>query len=145
MTRPFFETDEQMALEREVMEKVCHAWRCCAAKLPIKYHLDYALHRDKDVIAWCEIRIREYSFARLEELGGYMLALSKWEYAGQLVQYTKRPFVLVVKATDATRAAVFEELPDLAPSISGRASPRDWQDIEPCVFIPIADFKRVIA
>lgn len=145
MSRPFYETDESMAQELAVMEKVCHAWRCNAAKLPIKYHLDYALHRDKDIIAWLEIRVREYSFEKLEELGGYMLSLSKWDAAMTLNTVTKRPFVLVVKATDATRAAVFEDMPVLSPSISGRGKPRDWQDTEPCVFIPISEFKRVIA
>lgn len=128
-----------------MVEKVCHAWRCEAAKLPIKYHLDYALHRDKDIIAWLEIRVREYSFQKLDALGGYMLALSKWEAAKQLVETTERPFALVVKATDGTRAAVFEDMPQLSPSISGRGTLRDWQDTEPCVFIPIREFKRVIA
>jgi hypothetical protein len=152
MARPMYETEEDLAREREIIKRLCNAWRCEAAKLPIKYALDYALIRDEQIIAWCEVRDRSggrgWSFDELDEMGGYMLSLAKWDMARTLSYLSHLPFTLVVKCTDATRAATFSHgnfLP-YRPSMAGRTfeSRGDWQDVEPCVFIPIENFDRVI-
>lgn len=142
--RPIYETEDYHKAERKVIDKICHGWRCDAVKLPIKYALDYALVREGNVIAWAEVKIREsYTFDQLDKMGGYMLALAKWQMANSLTAVSKKPFVLVVKAGDEVRAASYQELPTFDAAISGRTtkSRGDWQDIEPCIFIPIDEFQ----
>jgi hypothetical protein len=146
MVRPSYETIETLQDELTLIEKICHQWRCEAAKLPIKYLLDFALVREGEIIAWCEIKRRTYSFEDLDKMGGYMLALTKWQMACVLNKLSQRPFVLVVQCTDGIRAAVWEtgNMPFLKPSIAGRYDRGDWQDAEPCIFIPVSEFKKVI-
>lgn len=147
MARPIYETEETLDREREIITRICHAWRCEAVKLPYKYNLDYALCRGDEILGWCEVRDRNYSWQRLDELGGYMLAYAKWEKAMMLAAISQLPFTLAVQCTDGLRVAIFKDpLPKLEPSIAGMpASKRnDWQDVEPCVFIPIEGFVREI-
>lgn len=146
MVRPIYETDETLEREEAIVTRLTYQWRCEAVKLPYKYHLDYALVRGDEIIAWCEVRDRSYTWEKINDLGGYMLAYAKWEKASMLNNISGLPFVLAVQCVDALKVAVFNPLPEMKPSIAGMpASKRgDWQDKEPCIFIPIERFDRVI-
>lgn len=146
MTRPLYETTADRTRESEVADVLCERWRCWRRKLPIAYGLDYALGRERRVCAFMEIKVRNYSLQRIDELGGLMLSLAKWERARSLNKATGFPFSLAVGVSDGIFTATFRTpscFDGFPVAWGGRTDRYDWQDKEPIVLIETQRFKLV--
>jgi hypothetical protein len=144
--RPLYESEADLARERDVAALIEQRWKCQMFKLPLQYHLDYAAVRNDRVVAFCEIKVRTYTMDQIENLGGYMISLGKWTTAHSLFLSTRLPFALIVKAQDGVYHANInsEELfTRHSVVIKGRKDRNDWQDIEPCVLLNTNGFKRL--
>ena len=141
--RPLYETGEDLERERNVADAVASIWDCSFAKLPIKYGLDYAIRADKGVVAWAEVKCRNYAMSDIGRLGGYMLSLDKWMAAKSLSQSTGLPFLLIVNALDGLYYAKFQTFLAMRVDFMGRRDRNDWQDMEPCVLLDVKSFNRL--
>lgn len=149
MSRPLYETEANLSAEQRVADAVgAHLGRK-PMKLPIRYGLDYALERDDGIVtAFMEVKVRKYSMAEIDKMGGYMIGLGKWMDAERLCSLTVRPFILAVDAGGAVHYAVIRDF-KLGPlsgrevRFSGRADRNDWQDKEPVVLVPVEEFNAL--
>jgi hypothetical protein len=146
--RPTYETEDDLQRESEVIKKIESAWKCQAVKLSIKYSLDYGLKRADKVVAFCEIKTRNYTMESIGKMGGYLLSLGKWTAAKQLSDATKLPFFLIAKTLDGVYYAQFNSQINDSFSIDdvlfrGRTDRNDWQDIEPCVLLNVSRFNKL--
>lgn len=139
--RPLYETAGDRANEQRVVEHICARWECDYVKLPKRYELDYALHRSGEVCAWVEVKVRNYTLPQIEQLGGYMLSLGKWNAAQTLSTFTGRPFFLAVQTLCGGWIAQFRDFQSTDIRIGGRKDRNDWQDTEPVVLIPVRRFQ----
>ena len=144
MSRPMYENEQTLIEEREVALILEKAWNCSFSKMPIRYKLDFAIHRNQKLIAFCEVKCRDVSIDKLTEWGGYLLALGKYMAAKELTETTKKPFSLIVTTTEGIYHRKFTEFNETDYRVMGRKDRDDWQDIEPCVLIPINTFKKVV-
>ena len=142
--RPIYETDADLDRESDVIDVVEKAWNCTAAKLPIRYHLDYVLKRGDKAVALCEIKTRNYTMQKIGEMGGYLMSIGKWDAAKRLSDATLLPFILIAKTLDGVYYSSFQD--EFKPDdvlVRGRTDRNDWQDIEPCVLLDVSRFKKL--
>jgi hypothetical protein len=93
------------------------------------------------VVAFIEIKVRKYSSAKIDEMGGYMISLSKIVAAKQFAMAAGIRSILAVSLTDGIYYFPIDKkftTDDLA--IKGRTDRGDWEDVEPCVLIPMNEF-----
>lgn len=143
--RPLYESPDDLEREVELASMVAPIWKCEFRKMPIQYKIDFALERNGLIRAFCEIKIRNYSMAQIDSMGGYKLSLAKFLSGESLAKQTGLPFVLLIGTTDGiwhrTRKTI-DPLP-MAISMWGRGDRNDPQDYEPCIVIPTKEFVRV--
>ena len=143
MTRPTYETQEDLSREGNISSLLEKRWGCKLLKMPIRYHLDYVVQRDGKAIGFCEIKTRNYTMKSIGNMGGYLLSIGKWSSAKQLVDCSGLPFMLVVCTLDGLWCAKFTEFVPKDIQVKGRTDRNDWQDIEPCVLLDILLFKKI--
>ena len=141
--RQLYETQEDLSSEAEVADYLSKIWKCEMSKLPIRYHLDFVAQRGKNAVAFCEVKVRNYSMEQIGKMGGYMLSLGKWSSAKQMCEASGLPFILVIKATDGIWFSLIDSFKPDSVIVNGRTDRSDWQDIEPCVLIKQSRFKQV--
>ena len=141
--RQLYETQEDLSSEAEVADYLSKIWKCEMSKLPIRYHLDFVAQRGKNAVAFCEVKVRNYSMEQIGKMGGYMLSLGKWSSAKQMCEASGLPFILVIKATDGIWFSLIDSFRPDSVIVNGRTDRDDWQDIEPCVLIKQSRFKRI--
>jgi len=141
--RQLYETQEDLSSEAEVADYLSKIWKCEMSKLPIRYHLDFVAQRGKNAVAFCEVKVRNYSMEQIGKMGGYMLSLGKWSSAKQMCEASGLPFILVIKATDGIWFSLIDSFKPDSVIVNGRTDRDDWQDIEPCVLIKQSRFKRI--
>ncbi len=141
--RPLYETDADLKREGSVVEILEKAWNCTMTKLPIRYHLDYVARRGDKAVAFCEVKTRNYTMQKIDQLGGYLMSIGKWSSAESLYRASGLPFILAVHATDGVYYASFTEFTPDDVLVRGRTDRNDWQDIEPCVVLNTNKFKKL--
>ena len=141
--RTYYETQKDLDGEKKMAQIMEGKWACQMFKLPIKYHLDYAITRNDQIIAFCEMRSRKYSLEKLNEMGGFYISLEKWKSAKQLYDLTELPFIMALETPYALYYAMFKEFKPDGYTISGRKDRGDWQDIEPCVLLNTKRFTKL--
>jgi hypothetical protein len=137
MTRPIYETPDDLHNEADVLRLISQLWPSKFHKLPIRYHLDYAATKDNGaVVAYLEIKVRKHSMDQIDKWGGYMLSLAKLQTAEALCRISKAVFVLVVKCPEGVYWSKISDFTQFPVVIAGRTDRGDSQDVEPCVMIP---------
>jgi hypothetical protein len=136
MTRPLYETQGNLDAERAIVLDVERRWKCKAHKLPIQYKIDYALTREKKIVAAAEIKVRTTPH---DKYPTYMLSLSKIQAAVDLSKTLSVPVMLIVKWSDVIGVVDLSKAGKLF-EIGGRKDRDDWQDCEPVGLIPVKDF-----
>ena len=133
--RPKYETVRDLQHEEKAMLEVAKVFNCIARKLPVSYGFDYSLSRDGQVLAAVEFKKRTKKYPTL------LLSLLKIKTANALRDVGLRP-LLVVEWPDGIYFHEFRKNYDI--SYGGRTDRGDSADIEPCVFIPIDEFQKVL-
>lgn len=142
--RPLYESSGDLKNEQDVARELGLRWDCQFIKMPLRYHVDFAILHKRELAAWSELKVRNYSMPEIHKMGGYMLSLGKWMEAERLSKISKLPFVLVVKTTDGLWHYTTRDFEHDGISIKGRTDRNDWQDVEPCVMFQTSRFKQVI-
>lgn len=143
MTRPLYETAENLKHEKAVADFAARKWGCSFAKLKKAYALDYAIIRDKKVISFAEIKCRKYSMERLNSMGGFMISLHKWIEAKNICHVSCVPFSLIIKTEDGIWLHKTEDFSNDGVVIGGRYDRCDSQDVEPVILLKSNRFKKI--
>lgn len=139
--RPIYETEATLSAERLFAEKIQGCWRCTLDKLPRKYGIDFMARRNGILAAWVELKCRTTYRTQYAE---YMLSLDKWMHGRAIARDTGAPFLLAVRFTDCDMFLDCNDTIQIKIGFQGRTrQTRDWQDIEPCVFIPMRNFRKL--
>ena len=120
------------------MDRFCFAFGGEKAKLPVQYRIDWGVVQDKGVVAWAECKRRYHGRGKYPTL---LLSLKKYMSGIALARHTNKPFVIVVEWDDGVFWSKTGPTHDIR--MGGRSDRGDWQDQEPCVFIPTSNFKEV--
>lgn len=134
MTRPLFETSEDLDREAAATKALCEHLGADAIKLPMRSRADQLLHSEGECVAIVEAKCRNISSARYED---YMLSASKYN---ALCDWAEKGFntYLLVRWTDTTG---YIQIPtEHGTGTGGRYDRGDLADIEAMVYIPVDSF-----
>jgi len=139
MTRKMYETDEDLKRESELVDEISLRWNCDLYKLPIQYHLDYVAQREGRIRAFLEMKCRTFEMDRYPT---FMISMSKVMWSRLLFGVSGKETFLIVKWTDKiARCDLLHCKYDVA--MGGRTDRGDWQDVDPCCYIPLSEFKVI--
>lgn len=148
MSRPTYETNDHLALETAVAQRVGKVWGTTPSKLPKFYKCDWSLARGDAVVAFIEVRCRNFTYEKYPTI---IISSEKWAYLINRDKILNCPFFFCVRFSDDkiyyTRPLHHAE-ENFAVKIGGRTAGGkndrgDWQDIEPVVHIPTIAFKQI--
>lgn len=140
MSRPIYENGESMRNEEQVAEKVCAKWGCSYQKLPRRMQLDYAMHHDKKVKAFLEVKCRTKN---IEDYPRYFIALTKVLEAKRIAEATGLPCFLAVRSANGQIHMIRLDTEPFTVEIAGRFDRNDPEDVEPCCFFDVKLFKEI--
>jgi len=143
MNRPLYESNTDLNNEQYVAQKIGAVWGCEFKKMPIRYHLDFVLTKGDKAVAFCEVKSRNYTMQRIDEMGGYLMSIGKWSSAKNLSEASGLPFILVARTLDGIWYTVVKDFKPDDVLVRGRTDRNDWQDIEPCVLLKCERFKQI--
>lgn len=141
--RPLYETESNLEKEREIALFFSAAYNCTLHKLPIRYHLDFAVESLGRIQAFMEVKVRNHTFEQIGKMGGYRLSFAKWCAAEQMSRVSGLPFLLLVGYTDQVRYARIDDFRHDGIVWWGRQDRGDSQDMEPAVIISNERFVMV--
>jgi hypothetical protein len=140
MTRPVYETALNKSAEDEVADQIAKAWDIQLVKLKPLYRFDRAFIFENEITGYCEIKCRTN---KSTDYPTYLLSMDKYTAATALNQLMEKSVYLVVAWTDITGWVKLVYNPEWRVKMGGRMDRNDEQDMEPCVFIPVKDFKAL--
>jgi len=141
MSRPYYETNKDLDTEKQVSKVLSEAWNCKLVKMPVKYHLDYAMIRGESIVGFSELKSPKYSLAQFNGWGGFFISLDKFMSAQKLNASTGLPCMIILNATDGIWYTTFHDAKINEFKVKGRQDRGDWQDMEPCVILDTDQFK----
>lgn len=141
MPRPIYETNRNKRIENRIAEKLGEHWNCQIVKLKAAYaEIDRAAIRDEEIGAFVEIKRR---YVDRETYPDIILSLSKVKEAFVLESCSGKPCYFVVQFNDCLAWAKMV-VKGRTVRMAGRFDRDDPQDVEPCVAIPIDEFKVIL-
>ncbi len=139
MSRPIYETEGDRLNETFLKSRLEKIWNCKLIKLPKKSMLDFCAERDREIVAFIEMKHRSKPAG---SYATYMLSLAKLQAARRLYEDTGKPCLLVVQWTDLLEMVDLAKC-DFTVAMGGRTDRGDSQDVEPVVHIPFTGFGLV--
>lgn len=136
--REQYETPQDRENEKAVAKIVGEQIGLRFFKIPISYRADYFLDRNGVAYGWAEVKVRNnLPFA----YPTYMISFEKFVALRHWATESKTKALLFVQFSDKTIYWANLLHVDWTLAMGGRTKdPRDWQDIEPVVYIPMLDF-----
>jgi hypothetical protein len=140
--RPKYESEEHLAREEAVAQRVMRAWCCESLHHPFGEYscIDYAMSRDGEIKAYCEIRCRSHRMGTYPTL---MFSKRKWEISNWIAAYDGVPYLLIVDFSGQLAYLKGDETTQYPVQFTGRNQMRDPYDKEECVMLPIDKFVTV--
>ena len=141
--RPLYENAETLSAEQHTAFAIQAAWGVDLHKLPISYHVDYAVCRQnsKDILGWLEVKKRDADFNTYPDI---VLSVLKYNAGRSMAMTTGLKFVFAIELTDGIFMAELQEEPVPPIEYGGRTTKtRDSGDVEPVVKIPMARFEAI--
>lgn len=143
--RPIYETSEDRHAEAIVMLDVQRAHGIGIRRIRKMFPVDYAVVEGPYVMKWVEIKSRNYSMQDMNRMGGLYLSALKVGMIHALERATGIGTCVVAGMTDGIYVADLPR-PDSAPLnivFGGRHDRDDPADVEPCVCVPPASWRKV--
>lgn len=137
--RPTYETTDDRGREAEVLFALAETWGVEYLRTPRYAGADYLISRDGEVKALIEIKCRQNNFGKYPS---YMVSLEKIGRLQAAAEVIKAVPVLVVGFTDSI-AWIDASKAVGQVRFGGRQDRDDKQDMEPCVYIPMNQFRRL--
>lgn len=138
--RPIYETDKDRDEEAQAAKVIEKAFGCEVVQNKRKYPADYTISRNGSTVAFAEIKARTFPRKRYPD---YMISLKKVVDTKAIAAEGNLPMLLFVKWTDGL---FYLSLNDTFPSriaLGGRKDRNDLDDIEPCAFYAVEQFREV--
>jgi hypothetical protein len=146
--RPFYENDKDRKNEFAVAQAVAAYWGLNAVKLKPACEVDFAITQFDDVLAVMEVKCRNYYYDEIDRFGGLMLSCHKMSAIRRWHTDFPIGIVIAVRLNDGIFTFTTPKGYDLQrfPKIkmTGRRDRNDTQDIEPCVLIPMNNFRKLL-
>lgn len=141
--RPAYETECDRKNEREVADAMQIAWGCTFVRLKHFSPVDFAIERGGGVVAMAEVKCRTQNWVQLSNMTGLAISLAKVTTMAIQKAATGLPHYLIVRASDEIRyVEIDRDLIRKHPKkVFGTTKRGDPQNIEPCLFIPVAEFR----
>lgn len=126
--------------EEAVRQDLEKKWQATLKKLPMKYHADFIALRDDVPVGLVELKIRDNDSTKYPT---YMLSLHKASWCMLTSELMNIPFVLVVCWNDITGYVQIKDDYFKCIKMQEVNLSRFLSYIEPCIHIPIKDFKQL--
>ena len=137
--RPLYESAKDLSNELRVSKHLKDCWNADFVKLPMAYHVDWAIVRGKEIKAFAEFKRRHNPKDRYPT---FMLSLNKWRNGKSMGGELRVPFLVIVEWDDGL---YYCDSKNVSPTygFGGRFDRGDSQDQEPVVFIDTKTFYKV--
>ena len=129
-----------------VMGRLEDLWGVSIIGLPVTSKIDAIAHEDGQAKAVIEIKVREYSLKEVERFGDIYVDRSKIAAGQTMAKMLAIKFLFVVKLTDRLLCLAINpdfDLSELRSTVSRLNKPRDMNDEDDVVRIPIHKFKVI--
>jgi hypothetical protein len=137
--RPVYETKQDLENEKAVAMCLSEKWNCNVEKTKKFYPCDYSGIRRGNVVSFLEIKCRPQ--LDHDDRDSYMTGALKICSCLSIAERLKRPFILVVSFNDGIYYT--NTFPTDFIIMGGRRDRNDPDDIEPCMLIPMTNFRRL--
>ena len=139
---PVYEKEQDRVNEQRVAEVILGVAKGVdrAKKLSFTYHVDYALCNGDTIMAWLEVKCRDVPFGAYPDI---ILSLHKWHHGLMLEEWSKAPFYVAFRFNDGIYLARASKCEGISYRCAGRTDRGNEKDHEPCVAIPLSNFKSV--
>ena len=135
MSRPAYESNENLSEEEKVAYFVAAAWGGEPVKLPKFYKCDWGIVKLGSIKALIEIKCRDFMPDKYPTL---ILSADKWTYLCCSDFALGIPCLFVARFADQSiRYIRPSHQQGFIVNLGGRSDRSDWQDMEPVVHIPI--------
>lgn len=138
--RQTYETAVDVDNERSVADQFERKWGAKFIKLRRLAPVDFAIVRDGTVVGWAEVKCRKHEMGKYPTL---ILSADKAMSIMGRVEHSGLPCFLCVRFSDGLAFVAMKDEYLSRISIKGRNDRGDDDDMEPCIEVPIADFRRV--
>jgi hypothetical protein len=140
MTRPIYETDSDRTRQTEAAKSIEVNQGVKLIALSDKYVFDYAIVNQKEITGFMEIKVRTNPSTQYPD---YLISADKMFRALLWKEQLGMNVFLCVQWTDKLGIHEIRPENDYPCRLAGRTDRGDVQDLEPCLFIPIAWFKQL--
>jgi len=138
--RPRYESSTNVAKELEIAARLCNVFDCTYEQYPPLHAVNGKFIKDGKVQAIVEIKVRNNASYKYPTL---MLSCAKYNKGLDWAHKENAPFILLIMFTDGLFMTKVGSGYD--ENIGGRSDRNDPNDIERCVYIPMASFKQIAA
>ena len=137
--RPLYESSKDLSNELRVSAHLKDCWNAEFVKLPMAYHVDWAVVRGTEIKAFAEFKRRQNPKDRYPT---FMISLNKWKNGRSLGNEIGVPFLIIVEWNDGLYYCDTKAVTSTY-GFGGRTDRGDSQDQEPVVFINTKAFNKV--
>jgi hypothetical protein len=95
-----FEQPQDLYNEQEAIKAFLRVFNCEARKMGEAAFCDYQLISKDKLVGYVEIKTRNYTMPQIIKMGGYKLALQKWDTARRICGVHRVDFILLLKLLD---------------------------------------------
>lgn len=140
MTRPAYETPENLSQEDRVATTLASHYKVEIVKLSPKYSFDRAIITNNQITGFIEIKVRTNPSTQYPD---YLISASKMFHAMLWITQMGMNVFLAVQWTDRLGVHELGQFDNYSCRLAGRTDRGDVQDLEPCLFIPVKWFKSI--
>ena len=133
MKRPIYENQKTISKEVGFKESIELSTGYKLVKMPRAYEVDFAMLDGREYVGCAELKCRSCASTTYETL---ILSLHKLDALKRWRQYGSS--FLCVRYSDADLVLPIDDSLKLSIRFAGRTDRGDWQDLEPCVHIPVS-------
>jgi hypothetical protein len=142
-----YETEFDVRNAAAVAGELSAEWGCSVVKMKRACVVDYGLIVRDVIAAVMEVKCRNYSSAEIQKMGGLILSAHKMQGAKAWRDTHMVSFVLALGLTDGIFFMSIrhsDDWPKFDLVMGGRYDRGDAQDVEPCVLIPMKNFRKLL-
>jgi hypothetical protein len=137
--RPIYETAQDKQREDDVRRYLVSEYKSEYRKTPDLYAVD-GLWYDPDGVLCAVVEIKTRNNAH-NKYPTYMLSAQKWRKGLAIAENYNVPFMLIVKFINGIYGVRLKK--DYEIKVGGRFDRGDSKDVEECIYVPLADFRKM--
>lgn len=141
ISRPIYESAEDLKNERSVAKKIATTYGLDLKKMHMKYSIDYmAFDKSGEAVAVIEVKRRKNKYKKYQSV---ILSLAKYNRGVEYDRANDLQFIFAVEFDDGCYIYEYQPGDLFRIQLGGRTDRNDKQDIEPVIHIPINRMNRL--